>query len=81
MPPGTFKADGRGRAASLANPFASLAADDAFDLAELPVATGSVRDGKVLLSLDKVPLIIEARRGRGRLTVLTFSPEREPFRS
>jgi hypothetical protein len=79
--PGALRSDGRGRMMSPANPFASLAADDAFDQAELPVATGSVRDGKVLLSLDKLPLIIEARRGRGRLTVLTFSPEREPLRS
>ncbi|MEO8429621.1 MAG: hypothetical protein ABI651_21225, partial [Verrucomicrobiota bacterium] len=80
MAPG-FRADGRGGLASPANPFVSLAADEAFDQAELPVATGSVRDGKVLLSLDNLPLIIEARRGRGRLTVLTFSPEREPLRS
>jgi hypothetical protein len=47
----------------------------------LPIATGAVHDGKIELSLDDVPLVIKARRGRGQLTVLTFSPEREPFRS
>ena len=30
---------------------------------------------------EDTPLIITANRGRGRITVLMFSPEREPFRS
>jgi hypothetical protein len=40
-----------------------------------------LRDGKVLVGPDESPLVIDATRGRGRLTVLTFSPELEPFRS
>ena len=30
---------------------------------------------------EDTPLMISANRGRGRITVLMFSPEREPFRS
>ena len=30
---------------------------------------------------DDAPLIVTAERGRGRITALLFSPEREPFRS
>lgn len=56
-------------------------ADSAFTGAELPVVTGRVRDGYALLSAGDVPLIIQAPRGRGKVTLLTFSPEREPFRS
>ena len=47
----------------------------------MPVATGRLRDGQVLLSAKDKPLIIQASRGRGQGTLLTFSPEREPFRS
>ncbi|MFO1499857.1 MAG: hypothetical protein U1G07_15935 [Verrucomicrobiota bacterium] len=49
--------------------------------AEIPVATGRLRDGQIVLSAKNVPLIIQANRGRGEVIVLTFSPEREPFRS
>lgn len=48
---------------------------------EMPVVTCTVRDGKLLLSSLGTPLIVEAVRGRGKVTLLTFSPEREPFRS
>ena len=46
-----------------------------------PVATGELKDGRVLLEADSTPLMIHAPRGRGTITVLTFSPELEPFRS
>ena len=49
--------------------------------AELPVSTGQLKDGKVLLSSGSTPLMINAPRGRGMVTVLTFNPELEPFRS
>ena len=49
--------------------------------AELPVATDSLRDARVLLAAGDTPLVIDAPRGRGTLTVLTFSPELEPLRS
>ena len=47
----------------------------------MPVAVGSIKDGFVLASAENLPLIVQAPRGRGKITVLTFSPEREPFRS
>ncbi|MBI4658385.1 MAG: hypothetical protein HY735_06000 [Verrucomicrobia bacterium] len=63
------------------NAYSNLPADPAFAQAQVPVATGSVRDGEVTLAAQDKPLIIEAKRVRGRVTLLTFSPEREPFRS
>jgi hypothetical protein len=52
-----------------------------FREALIPVFQANVRDAQTLVSAGGVPLIVRAERGRGRLTVLTFSPEREPFRS
>ena len=49
--------------------------------AEFAVATGVLRDGRVTLSVQQTPLIVTATRGRGQVSVLSFSPEREPFRS
>jgi hypothetical protein len=52
----------------------------------MPISTGSVKDGVVLFASGSAPtagtpLAVQAPRGRGKVTVLTFSPEREPFRS
>ena len=47
----------------------------------LQVATGQVRDGQVVVAAGDKPLIVTANRGCGRVTLLLFSPEREPFRS
>jgi hypothetical protein len=58
-----------------------LALDPEFEQVEFAVTTGQVRDGQVLLAQQGTPLIVSAKRGRGQLTVLLFSPEREPFRS
>jgi hypothetical protein len=63
------------------NAFARLPDDFTFEAAEMQVATGSLRDGHVVVSAADTPLIITANRGRGRITGLLFSPEREPFRS
>ena len=63
------------------NAYADISEDSAFKNAELPVATGTVKDGYVLFQSDNVPLAVQAPRGRGKITLLTFSPEREPFRS
>ncbi len=65
----------------LRSPFADLPVDAAFEVAELRVVTGLVRDGEVVLAAGDVPLIVTANRGLGRVTALTFSPEREPFKS
>lgn len=55
--------------------------DPAFRGAELPVAVGTVKDGYTLFSSGDSALAVQAQRGRGKITLLTFSPEREPFRS
>ena len=69
------------RQAPIVNPVNPLAPDPNFIDAQMPVATTRLRDGQVVVAAKNVPLIIEAHRGRGEITVLTFSPEREPFRS
>jgi hypothetical protein len=66
---------------SAVDPFKDLPADVAFEGADLQVAVGRVRDGQVEVAAGDKPLIVTANRGRGRVTLLLFSPEREPFRS
>lgn len=63
------------------NPFADLAADADFEKAAMQVAAGPLRAGKVECSAGEWPLIVSAPQGRGELTALMFSPEREPVRS
>jgi len=58
-----------------------VSVDTAFENAALPAFAGSLRDGQVILSSGSIPLIIQAPRGHGKITILTFSPEREPFQS
>ncbi|MGE3308478.1 MAG: hypothetical protein AB7O66_00800 [Limisphaerales bacterium] len=71
----------RRRNAETIDPYTTLGSADDFQSAEMPVVQGRVTDGLVLLSLGDSPLVVSAPRGRGTLTVLTFSPEHEPFRS
>ena len=61
------------------NPFLELGSEERFDEAEMMVFTGKKRDGAVLASVDGIPLMVQATRGRGKITLLTFSAEREPF--
>jgi len=49
--------------------------------ASLQVAVGALRGDRALVTAQGTPLIITADRGRGRVTGLMFSPEREPARS
>jgi hypothetical protein len=63
------------------NPLRDLVDDFTFEAAEMQVATATVRDGVVRVAAGDTPLIVTAARGRGRVTALLFSPEREPFRS
>jgi hypothetical protein len=65
----------------VANPFSSLPSDLDFEAAEMQVAVGTVREGVVEVAAGDTPLIVTAHHGRGRLTALLFSPEREPVRS
>jgi len=66
---------------SAASPFTDLPDDSAFERTDVQVAVGRVRDGQVVVAAGDKPLIVTANRGRGRVTLLLFSPEREPFRS
>lgn len=63
------------------NPYEQLQPDAAFAGAELPVFHARVRAGEVRLAAADRPLVVTAPRGRGQVTLLTFNPEREPFRS
>jgi hypothetical protein len=63
------------------HPFPDLADDFTFEGAPLQVATGTLRDGKVVVAAGDTPLVVTANRGRGAVTVLLFSPEREPVKS
>jgi hypothetical protein len=60
---------------------ATLELDPNFYDAQVPVAVGRVREGEVLLSAKNNPLVVQGHRGRGQVTLLMFSPEREPVRS
>ncbi|MBC8001710.1 MAG: hypothetical protein H7X97_03895 [Opitutaceae bacterium] len=55
--------------------------DPTFQEADLAVVTGTVLDGVIKVADGSMPLIVEAPRGRGRITLLTFNTEREPFLS
>ena len=55
--------------------------EEEFRQAKFPIFQAELRDGKVLLQAGGAPLIVQANRGRGIITVLTFTPEKEPFRS
>jgi hypothetical protein len=61
--------------------FLSLRTDNTFEKAPLQIATGVRRFGRVVASAGEHPLILSGPRGRGLVTVLTFSPEREPLRA
>jgi hypothetical protein len=61
------------------NPRDAWLDDNDFTSAPLQVAAGSLRDGSYLIGDAKAPFAVEGLRGRGKITVLTFDPEREPF--
>jgi hypothetical protein len=63
------------------NPYADLQPDQGFEAQPLQVAAGPLRDGQVLIGSTSEPLAVSARRGRGEVIALLFSPELEPFAS
>src|SRR3954467_2525478 len=65
--------------ANAPNPYTSLKRDDVFEQAPMQVATCTLRDATVLMGTATKPLAVTAKRGRGQITVLLFSPELEPF--
>jgi len=80
--PGASRTPGRpAPTASGADPYTALQPDPAFELAEFPAFSTVVNDGEAVVSLGGAPLVVTAPRGRGQVTVLAFSPEREPFKS
>lgn len=69
------------RSASIDNRYTRIRSDDEIEAAPIPIVLGRVTDGAVLAEQEGYPLIIHGVRGRGQVTVLTFSPEREPIKS
>jgi hypothetical protein len=63
------------------SPFSDLPDDFNFEASGMLVAAGKLLDGQVVLASGNTPLIVTASRGCGQVTLLLFSPEREPFRS
>jgi hypothetical protein len=66
---------------TLATPYGDTADDANFGNADLSVVTASPREGKVELALGELPLIVSSSISMGKVTVLLFSPEREPLKS
>lgn len=58
-----------------------MESNEDFKTASTPIFQAEVRGGKVLADVDGQPLIVQGNRGRGMITVLTFTPEKEPFKS
>lgn len=74
------KPDWRKPSGNAEDVYAQLKPDPDFEAKEFPIANVTPRDGSVELKIDGRPLIVTAARGRGLITALAFSPEREPFR-
>ena len=72
---------GRTQPVQAVNGYVALNPDPAFEQAALPAFRLKPRDGETMLSVGDMPLAVNAPRGRGQVTVLAFSPDREPFRS
>ncbi|MBX3745459.1 MAG: hypothetical protein KF833_09115 [Verrucomicrobiae bacterium] len=64
-----------------ADPYLALEPHPAFLNSDITVVTGVSSPAQVLVAQGNTPLLLASRHGRGWITVLTFSPEREPFRS
>jgi len=63
------------------NPYAKADMESSFEKAPMEVIQCRMKDGRVLIGPNTAPLAIIAKRGRGQITLLTFAPELEPFRS
>ncbi len=65
----------------LEHPFAMFSADAGIASATVSVAQLVPTEGRVMVQVGDTPLVVSAHRGSGKLTVVLFSPEREPFKS
>jgi len=63
------------------DPYAGLRPVPGFEGQVFSVVSSRPRHGEPLLEMGGKPLVVSGERGRGRVTALLFSPEREPFRS
>ena len=64
------------------NPFAQLIVDSDFERQQVTaVGLTPAAEAVTFLAVDKTPLAVSGRFGRGLVTVLAFNPEQEPFRS
>lgn len=80
-PPGSIRIPPVSDNYPVINPAQDLMVDTDFDAAPLQVVSGTPRDGIILIGDSTAPLAYEGKRGRSRITVLAFSPERQPFLS
>ena len=61
--------------------FSQTPSDPAFERAELQVVSCRPRNARIVAQSGDTPLILTGRVGRGQITALLFSPEREPVHS
>lgn len=66
---------------TLTTPYGDAADDEAFGNADLSVVTASASGGRVELASGGLPLIVSSPVSMGKVSVLLFSPEREPLKS
>ena len=57
----------------------AIVADPSFLTNSLTAIEAKPRDGSVIIQAEGVPLMYQRGHGRGRISVLTFDPERQPF--
>jgi hypothetical protein len=76
-----FSATASSSGSTTINPFARLEPDPGLNSTPLQVAQVQGTTGTVLVGSEQQPLVVITRRGLGQLTMLTFAPELEPFRS
>lgn len=82
LPDGPRRGARRAASPSVMNPGPSWEEDASLNEARVPVAQTRLHPPAVsLLQVEDRALVLRAHEGRGTITVLTFSPEREPFRS
>jgi hypothetical protein len=83
LPPGKASPPAAGlRSAGPNSPYENLRLDAALAGQTTSLVRIEASDGRVLAAGPKAePVLVQYQRGRGVVTLLAFSPEREPFRS